>query len=326
MIHLEYQILIAVAMDLLVGDPRWFPHPVRLIGWLINRAESFSRGLGGSGRVAGVVLALVVVGVCAACGWGLLAGAMRVHPLAGDVVGILMIYFCLAGRDMVRHSEAVRKRLVANDLPGARKAVGMIVSRDAGGLDEAGVCRSAVESVAENLVDGVISPLLFAAVAGPVGAVAFKAVSTLDSMVGYKNEKYIHLGWASARLDDLANFIPARLTCPFIALAAGLLKHNPVRSLAICLRDRRLHSSINSAWSEAAFAGAMGIQLGGPASYGGKMVAHPHLGDLGEPIAPSHIRSANRLFVTTVLIATIFVVLGRLGLGWAMQAAGGQLL
>ncbi len=326
MIHLEYQILIAVALDMLLGDPRWLGHPVRLMGGLVRGAESLTRRLLGDGRVAGAVMAGVVIAICGACGWGLIRLAVLIHPLAGDLVGILLIYFCLAGRDMVRHSEAVRQRLIDNDLPGGRKAVGMIVSRDVDELDEAGICRSAVESVAENLVDGVISPLFFAAVAGPVGAVAFKAVSTLDSMVGYKNDRYLHLGWASARLDDLANFVPARLTPPFIALAAWLLNRSASRSLIICLRDHRRHASINSAWPEAAFAGAMGIQLGGPALYGGKIVSHPTLGDARHPIEPMHIRNANSLFIVTVLIATVAVVLWRLSFGWAMGSSGGQLL
>lgn len=323
MIRLEYQILIAVALDLLFGDPRWLPHPVRMMGWLIARAETRTRRVLGDSRSAGAVMAVVVIALCAACGWGVLRLAGLIHPLAGDIGGILLIYVSVAARDMVCHGEAVRQCLVDNDLPGARKAVSMIVSRDADALDEEGVCRSTVESVAENLVDGVIAPLLFAVVIGPVGAVTFKAVSTLDSMVGYKNAKYLKLGWASARLDDLANFIPARLTAPFIVVAAWVLRHSAARSLIICLRDHSRHASPNSAWTEAAFAGAMGIQLGGPTRYGGKMIAHPTLGDACQAIGPGHIRSANNLFVTTVLIATGVSVAGRLIVCWALDTMGG---
>jgi len=322
MIRLEYQILIAVALDLLFGDPRWLPHPVRFIGWLITRTETLTRRVLGSSRPAGAVMALLVITVCAACAWGVLLLAGLIDPLARDLVGILLIYLGVSARDMVRHSEAVRKCLVANDMPGARKAVGMIVSRDAEALDEAGVCRSAVESVAENLVDGVISPLLFAALAGPVGVVAFKAISTLDSMVAYKNERYLKLGWASARLDDLANFIPARLTAPLIVVAAWLLRLSAWRSLKICVRDHRRHASPNSAWSEAAFAGALGIQLGGPTVYGGEVVAHPTLGDARQAITPAHIRLTNILFLVTTLIATVVFVGGRLAICWAIDTTG----
>ena len=312
MIPLEYQIVIAVAMDLLFGDPRWLPHPVRLMGWLINRAEALARRVLGDNRPAGAVMALAVIGVCAACSWGLVWMVGLIHPLGGDIVGIVLIYLSLAARDMVRHSDAVRRCLVAGDLSGGRKAVGMIVSRDAEALDEVGVCRSTVESVAENLVDGVISPLLFAALAGPVGAVTFKAISTLDSMVGYKDQRYLKLGWASARLDDLVNYIPARLTALFIVMASWALRQRAGRSLAICLRDHALHPSPNAAWSEAAFAGALGIQLGGPTRYDGKMVAHPTLGDACQAIEPIHIRRANHLFMTTVLIAAGVFLAGRL--------------
>ena len=322
MIRLEYQILIAVALDLLLGDPRWLPHPVRLMGWLITRTEALVLLILGDNRPAGAVMAVVVIALCAAFGWGIMQLAALIHPLAGGIVGIMLIYLSLAARDMVRHSEAVRQRLVENDLPGARKAVGMIVSRDAEALDEAGVCRSAVESVAENLVDGVISPLLFAAIAGPVGAVTFKAISTLDSMVGYKNERYLRMGWASARLDDLVNFVPARLTAPLIAIAALILKQSARHSLGVCIRDHDKHSSPNSAWSEAAFAGAMGIQLGGPTTYNGKTVSHPTLGDACYAIKPVHIRRANSLFVTTVLIATGVFLAGRMSLCWGIQALG----
>ncbi len=322
MIRLEYQILIAVALDLLFGDPRWLPHPVRLMGWLITRTETLTRRVLGNSRPAGAVMALVVICLCATCSWGVLRLTALIHPLAGDIAGIVLIYLSVAARDMVRHSEVVRQRLVDNDLPGARKAVGMIVSRDAEALDKAGVCRSAVESVAENLVDGMISPLLFATLGGPVGAVTFKAISTLDSMVGYKNQRYLKLGWASARLDDLANFIPARLTAPLVAIAAWALRHSAGRSLIICRRDHSRHASPNSAWAEAAFAGAMGIQLGGPTSYGGKMASHPALGDACQAIGPAHIHHANSLFMTTALIATGVFVAGRLAICWALDTMG----
>ena len=303
MIDWPYQILIALALDMILGDPRWLPHPVRAMGWLIRRAEGFTRSTFGKGKIAGLIMCLGVVSFCSFIAWGVYEGASFINPLFGDLVGILLIYQALAARDMVWHSEQVRKHLANENLPAARKAVSMIVGRDVNALDKPAVTRASIESVAENLVDGVISPLFYAVIFGPIGAVAFKAISTLDSMVGYRNERYLTLGWASARLDDFANYIPARLTAPIIALAASLIKLSSKRTLLICLRDRTKHTSPNSAWSEASFAGALGVQLGGAAIYGNQIVEHPTLGDDVSKIEPKHIQQANCLFMITVLLA-----------------------
>lgn len=305
MIRLEHQVILAVVLDLLLGDPRWLPHPVRLMGRLIAAAETLVRRHLPDSRASGAVLAASVVALCAGCTWSVLRLASWIHPLVGDVVGILLIYLSLAARDMVHHSEAVHRCLADGNLSGARGAVGMIVGREVEALDEGGVCRATVESVAENLVDGVLSPLLFAVLAGAVGAVAFKAVSTLDSTVGYKNQQYLKLGWASARLDDLANFLPARLSPLLVAAAARLLRYGAGRSLSVCRRDRRRHASPNSAWAQAAFAGALGIQLGGPVIYEGETVSRPTIGDTCQAIGPAHIRRADILFIATTLIASI---------------------
>ena len=325
MIRLELQILAAMMLDLLLGDPRWLPHPVRAMGWLISRLERLARGVLGDRRIAGAALAAGVVGLSGLGSWAILQAANLAHPLAGDIVSIILIYTCLSARDMVRHSEIIRQKLDADDLPAARAATAMIVSRDTDALDEAGICRSTVESVAENLADGVIAPLLFAVVAGPIGAIVFKAVSTLDSMVGYKNERYIRLGWASAKLDDIANFIPARLTGPAVAIAAALTGGRAGRAMKICWRDHNLHASPNSAWSESAFAGALGIQLGGPTIYDGQVIEHPTLGDADEPIRPGHIRKANRLFIATALIVVAVLLAGRLGIHLMIQITGGAI-
>ncbi len=322
MIRLEYQILAAVMLDLLLGDPQWLPHPVRAMGWLITRLERALRRLMGDTRTAGLVLAIATIAISAGICWAVVYGAGRIHPLAGDVVSILIIASCMAVRDMVGHSRRVQVALAGDDLDAARAFVGRIVSRDADALDAAGVSRAAVESVAENFIDGVAAPLFFAALAGPVGAVAFKAVSTLDSMVGYKNERYLRVGWASAKLDDVANFIPARLTGPVVALAAGVTGGRARRAMAICLRDRGLHSSPNSAWGEAAFAGALGVQLGGPAPYGGKIVEHPTLGDNTEPIGHQHIRKANRLFLAATLVFAAIILGGRVLVIEAIERIG----
>jgi adenosylcobinamide-phosphate synthase len=207
---------------------------------------------------------------------------------------------------------AVFRPLAAGDLPLARQRVAMIVGRDTDQLDEAGIARAAVESVAESTVDGVTAPLFFALIAGPVGAMVYRAVNTLDSTFGYKDGRYLHFGWASARIDDVANLIPARLTAPLIAAAALLLRQRPLQSLKILLRDGRKHESPNAGLPEAAMAGALGVQLGGLNTYGGEPLDKPTIGDPLVPLAARHIPQANALMFAT---AGLF-----LGLGLAARA------
>lgn len=242
--RLEYQILIAIGLDLVLGDPRWLPHPVKGIGWLCARLEWLTRRLIPWTTVAGIVTALAVCVAVGMTAWGAIRVAGMVHPVAGDIVSIVLIYTTVAARDLARHSMAVFRPLVSGDLVEARKQVGKMVGRDTDELDEANVTRATVESVAENTVDGVTAPLFWTLIAGPVGAIVYRAVSTLDSTFGYKNERYAEFGWASARMDDVAAFIPARLTAPIVALAAILLRQRPVLSLRILRRDGRGRSKV----------------------------------------------------------------------------------
>ncbi|MBM4144580.1 MAG: cobalamin biosynthesis protein CobD [Lentisphaerae bacterium] len=311
---LTWQILAAVALDLLVGDPRWLPHPVRGIGWLAQRLEQPMRRLVPSERAAGVVTVLLVAGTAGTAVWAAIRLAGLIHPLAADIVGVAVIYTTVAARDLVRHSMSVFRALVAGDLGEARRRVARIVGRDTAQLDEAGVARAAVECVAESTVDGVTAPLFFAIVAGPVGAMAYRAVNTLDSTFGYKTERYLRFGWASARLDDLANYLPARITAPLIGVAAAILGRRPVQSWRILRRDGRKHESPNSGLSEAAIAGALGVQLGGLNYYEGEPLEKPTIGDATVPLAPAHIPAANALMFATL---ALFLALGlavRLGL------------
>ena len=310
MIDLKYQILIAVVLDLMLGDPRWMPHPVKLIGRLAVVLESPARWLLRRPRLAGVVTALAVIGLSGAVAWGLVQAAGRLHPAVGDAVSILLIYTCIAARDLASHGMAVFRPLDAGDLDEARRRVAMMVGRDTQRLDEAGVARAAVESVAENLVDGVTAPLFFAALFGPVGAVVYKAINTLDSTFGYKNERYAQFGRASARIDDVANYLPARLTAPLVALAALLLREQPAGALHILARDHRRHSSPNAGYPEAAFAGALGIQLGGPSYYFGcdRPVDKPLIGDRLCQLKAVHIRKANLLMYATTALFVVACV------------------
>lgn len=310
---LEMQVAAAFALDLALGDPRGLPHPVRLIGAFAGALEAPLRARTGA-RTAGVCAALIVVCATGAAALGLLAAARSLHPLAGDVVAILILYTTLATRDLLDHASDVWRALREGDLGQARVRVGRMVGRDTRDLDEAGVSRATVESVAENLVDGVTAPLFFAVVAGPVGALCFKAVSTLDSMFGYKNDRYLHFGCASARLDDVASYLPARLTAPLVAVAAAVLGLDARGSLRVLRRDGRNHASPNSGLAEAAFAGALGVRLGGPGSYFGRLVDKPTLGDARVPLDPSHIPSACSLMLVSAFLAAFAFVALRLTL------------
>lgn len=305
------QIWAALALDLLIGDPRWRFHPVRLIGGFARGLEAPLLGLVRSPRLAGILAAAAVVSGVAGATWGLLALAGLAAPLLRDLLSIGMLYTTFAAKDLAAHSGAVLEQLEAGDIPAARERVSRMVGRDTAGLDETGIVRAAVESVAENSVDGVLAPLLFAFLGGPVGAMTYKAVNTLDSTFGYRNERYRVFGWASARLDDLVNYLPARLSVATIAVAALFLGERPSHALRIAARDRLRHRSPNSGHPEAAFAGALGIRLGGPISRGGTIDDLPSLGDPLRPLARHQIREANALMFGATLTAALLFTAGR---------------
>jgi len=291
-ISLYQQILLAILLDLLLGDPRWLPHPVQGIGWLAQRAEAPLRRLVPNPKLAGIAAVVWVVGSTALIGLGLLKGAALLHPLVADLVAILLLYTCLATRSLHDHALAVYRPLKAGNLLAARQRVSWLVGRDTDQLDEGEVTRAAVESVAENTVDGCTAPLLFACVGGPLGALAYKAISTLDSTFGYKNEQYLQFGWASARLDDLANLLPARLTALLVVPAALLLRLDAGTAWRIFKRDRHNHPSPNGGQIEAAVAGALGVRLGGINSYFGQPSSRPFMGDPLQPLVARHILQA----------------------------------
>ena len=223
-----------------------------------------------------------------------------------------MVYYLLAARSLRTESMKVYGELKKNDLQGARRAVSMIVGRDTKTLDREGVTKAAVETVAENASDGVIAPLFYTALGGPVLGFLYKAVNTMDSMVGYKNEKYLYFGRAAARLDDLANFIPARISALFMIGAAFLLGMNGRQAVKTYRRDRYKHKSPNSAHTEAVCAGALGIRLAGPASYFGKMVEKPYIGDALRPVEDEDIVRANRLLSGAYFLAAAVFAAARL--------------
>ncbi len=288
-------VLAAVLLDLLFGDPRWLPHPVVAMGKLIVGLEKSLRRLVANERLGGVLLLVLTVGITAGLAWSLVRGASLIHPAAGVVVSALLGWTCLAARSLHGESKLVADALLRGDLPEARRFLSYIVGRDTAELSEPEIWRGAVETVAENTSDGVIAPLLFLMVGGAPLALAYKAVNTLDSMVGYKNERYLRFGWTSARFDDLANLVPARLTGLFMVLAAPLAGLSGRNAWRIMLRDGRNHSSPNSGIPEAVAAGALGVQLGGTNIYFGKPVAKPTIGDPLNPLDAAAWRGAVQL-------------------------------
>ena len=296
-------------LDLALGDPRWIPHPVRLIGKVIVRLETWIRGWAHDDRalrLAGCLMTfLIVVGSFLAT-WMLIAWFGLLGSMLGAIVAVLLGYTTVAVRDLYKHSRAVVKALQAEDLPKARRRLSMIVGRETKDLDSEGIQKAVIETVAENLSDGVVSPLFYMALGGVPLAMAFKASSTLDSMVGYRNDRYEHLGWCSARLDDVLNFIPARLTGLLIVAAAFALRLNASEAWRIFRRDGGNHKSPNAGRPEAAMAGALGVQLGGPSIYGGVIVEKPYIGEADLLIEITHVREAEQiLFIVSILMVLL---------------------
>ncbi len=220
---LELQIVLAFVLDALVGDPRWLPHPVRAIGSMAKLTERCTRFLIPWQWAAGFLTVALTIGVIVGSAYFLLRIAASIHPLLGDLASIYCIYFCVALRDLLKHTRDVYRALTTVSLAEARERVAMIVGRDTESLDETGVARATIESASESFVDGIAAPLFYAVLFGPLGAVAYRTINTLDSIFGYRNDRYRLFGWTAARLDDVANYLPSRLSVPFLVLAAGLL-------------------------------------------------------------------------------------------------------
>jgi len=321
----------AFFVDLLIGDPPWLPHPVQVIGKAASGLEGLLRcSLGARHeRAAGVLLVCAIVPAAWASAFAaariLLSFSARPLEFIGALAFIYLVSTTLALRALITSARVVIRAVRVKSMADARRRLSMIVGRDTEGLAEEAVLRATVETLAENLSDGFVAPVLYLVVGGLPLAMAYKAVNTLDSMVGYKNARYIRFGWAAARLDDWANYVPARITGLFIGLAAFLyfLPAGPFRavtaarrSLAMMRRDGRNHTSPNSGMPEAAMAGALGLRLGGPSMYGGALVEKPHIGD---EQGADYLRSADRavgLVATaaslTAALALLVLVLGRI--------------
>lgn len=293
-------------LDLLLGDPYWLPHPIRLIGSLISglekklrngKAERNSRNELKDGAL--LVFSVLTITVCVTA--ILIFAAYHIHPYFGVLTETIMTYQILATKCLKVESMKVCYCLQTEGLEAARKAVSMIVGRDTSVLDEEGVAKAAIETVAENTSDGVIAPMLYTALGGPIAGFFYKAVNTMDSMVGYKNEKYLYFGRAAARLDDLVNYIPSRISAWLMICAAfiGGKSYSGRQAYKIYKRDNRKHASPNSAQTESVCAGALGIRLAGDACYFGKTVKKPFIGDACRSVEYEDIKRVNKLMYIT---------------------------
>ncbi len=302
---MDLTILIAFLFDQIAGDPYWFPHPVRGIGKLIQATEFALRYLRVHERVAGIILTIFVIGITYIATFQIISYSHKLGNIFHIITGILIIYFTLSVRSLIKEAKKITSLLKLNDLHGARRELSNIVGRDTENLDRNQIMCACIESLAENMVDGIISPMFFAFVGGPPLAMAYKAVNTLDSMVGYKNKRYLRLGWASARLDDLANYIPARITLGLVPVASFFCGCKPTKSLKIGIRDGRKHPSPNSGISEALFAGALGVQLGGTSSYKGIVSHKPLIGETEDPLSLKKIYKTIQIIHISSLLMII---------------------
>jgi adenosylcobinamide-phosphate synthase len=317
------QLLASILLDALVGDPRWYPHPVRGIGRLCSWSEAITRSMTNNLYLAGFVTVVAVIATTGGVVSLILFAAASFSSTAEGVIGVILLYTTLAARDLLRHSTEVYVQLKDSmSLENGRVAVGKIVGRDTSKLNEDGICRATIETVAENMVDGITAPLFFAILAScfaevvnvspiscsVIGAFLYKAVNTMDSMIAYKNERYLKFGRVAAKLDDAVNFFPARISGVCLIIAAFFLKLDYRKAAKVFMRDRLKHSSPNAGHTEAATAGALGVRLGGPSFYFNKIVEKPYMGDSDSEPIPADIKKTNRLVIVGSLIFFVFLV------------------
>lgn len=305
--------ILALAMgfllDLLIGDPRWLYHPVCAIGKLIAGLEQWLRkrfpATRKGERIGGLVEVILVCVITFLVPFFVLFAAFRIHFWVGTLLEVFFCYQLLAVKSLKTESMKVYDKLAKGDLTGARQAVSMIVGRDTANLTEEGVTKAAVETIAENTSDGTIAPMFYMAIGGLPLMFFYKGINTMDSMLGYKNEKYLNFGRYAALLDDAVNYIPARISAWLMIAAAYLCKMNGKEAKRIYLRDRYHHASPNSAQTEAVMAGALGVQLAGNAYYFGKLYEKPTIGDPGRPVEKEDIQRANRLLYLTAALGVV---------------------
>ncbi|MBI5188065.1 MAG: cobalamin biosynthesis protein CobD [Nitrospirae bacterium] len=336
--------VLAYFLDFAIGDPKWLPHPVRIMGRAITRIENFLRKILISithhsslithhlfEKWAGILLVVIITGSTFSLFYIVNSVFLTLYfSLLTFYLSLLVLVYListmLATKGLIDSAHSVIKALKDRKIEDARKNLQHIVGRDTDSLDEKGVLRATIESLAENASDGIIAPLFYFAIGGLPLAMTYKAINTMDSMVGYKNERYRHFGWASARLDDIANYIPARITGILIVISSAILFRSLFtvhRSLKILFRDGRKHPSLNSGVPEAAMAGALGIRLGGPSTYGGMVVNKPYIGIDKSEVSPESPESSSGsgqelLLSTSETAISVVKLTSVLGLGLAI--------
>ena len=300
---------IGFLLDLIFGDPNFALHPIRLMGGLISALEKAIRGIlpkTKSGEfIGGILMVLFVIVVSGGVPLAILFFAYRFNVFLGVAIETVICYFMLAASSLKKSSMKVYSSLMRGDIEGARKDVSMIVGRDTQSLDDVGITKAAVETVAENTSDGVIAPLIYMTIGGAVFGCIYKAINTMDSMVGYKNDKYINFGKAAAKLDDAVNYIPSRISAGLMIFASKLLGLDSKNASYIHKRDAHKHASPNSAQTESVMAGALRIQLAGDAYYFGELYKKPFIGDSIKDVQYTDIMHANRLMYMTAVIALV---------------------
>ena len=301
-------LLIGIVMDLAVGDPEDRIHLVIVYGTLIKTFEDLFYPHRYQRRLYGALLVVVSIVLVTAVLGGALFLLWKMHHLLYALWAGVLCWLCLAARSLYDQSDMVRRPLEAGDVETARSMVARIVGRDTKDLDADGIARAAVETVAENTSDGVIAPLFYLALGGPVLGCIYKLINTMDSMIGYKNAKYIDFGRTAAKLDDVVNYIPSRLAALELILAAAVCGFDAKNAARIWKRDRRNHASPNSAQTESVVAGALGLRLAGPASYFGKITDKPYIGDELRAIEPEDIRRANKLMFAAAAIMAVLAL------------------
>ena len=303
----------AYILDLIFGDSHSLPHPVRWMGRAIAALEPGFRKISSNLALAGAAYAVTLIIGTWLLTYLAIAAAAAVHPWLGYGLEIIVIYFCIAARSLQDAALEIRQSLVQNRVDEARQQVAMVVGRDVAHYNAEDIARAVVETVAENLVDGVTAPLLFAALGGAPLAMAYKMANTLDSMVGYKNESYIKFGQAAARIDDIVNYIPARLSILAVALATQILAGAGERSLRTAFREGAHHSSPNAGFAEAAFAGALCVKLNGPNYYQGRLVDKPYIGVGFGRAETAHIRKACDIMLLSSVLWLAMLVIAEIG-------------
>ena len=298
----------AFVLDILLGDPPHLPHPVRWLGKAIEKLEPPFRRIRVNLIFSGALYAVVLILGTWLLTCLVLTAAYRIHPFFKTFLDIILIYYCISIRSLDDAAMEVKRCLQQQQVQAAKKKVAMIVGRDIDNYKEDGLARATVETVAENLVDGVTAPLFFAAIGGAPLALAYKMTNTLDSMVGYKNDTYQRFGRASARIDDVLNYLPARLTVPVVALAAQILARRGKWSLMTAVCEGAHHASPNAGYPEAAFAGALALKLNGPNYYNGKLVDKPYIGVRFGQSAPGHIKKACDIMLLSSVLWLILLM------------------